>query len=81
MQYLYCGGTDALHIRNTEVMDVSTNNSVSVLMLYNLAYLYLKGFYSVKQSNWFLLQQQYKTSVLSYYYLFHKLIKFISLTV
>lgn len=51
MQYLYCGGTDALHIRNTEVMDVSTNNSVSVLMLYNLAYLYLKGFYSVKQSN------------------------------
>uniref|UniRef100_A0A8C2JY73 BTB (POZ) domain containing 11b n=1 Tax=Cyprinus carpio TaxID=7962 RepID=A0A8C2JY73_CYPCA len=36
MQYLYCGGTDSLHIRNTEVMDVSTNNSVSVLMLCNL---------------------------------------------
>uniref|UniRef100_A0A8C2JZ96 BTB (POZ) domain containing 11b n=1 Tax=Cyprinus carpio TaxID=7962 RepID=A0A8C2JZ96_CYPCA len=32
MQYLYCGGTDSLHIRNTEVMDVSTNNSVSVLI-------------------------------------------------
>uniref|UniRef100_A0A673LVI5 Ankyrin repeat and BTB/POZ domain-containing protein BTBD11-B-like n=1 Tax=Sinocyclocheilus rhinocerous TaxID=307959 RepID=A0A673LVI5_9TELE len=47
MQYLYCGGTDSLQIRNTEVMDVSTNNSVSVLMLCNLAYLFLKGFYSL----------------------------------
>ncbi len=46
-------------------------------MLYNLAYLYFKGFYSVKQSNLLLLQQQYKTSVLSYYYFFHKLIHFI----
>lgn len=26
MQYLYYGGTDALHIRNTEVMDVSPVN-------------------------------------------------------
>lgn len=22
MQYLYCGGTESLHIRNTEVMEV-----------------------------------------------------------
>uniref|UniRef100_A0A673M057 Ankyrin repeat and BTB/POZ domain-containing protein BTBD11-B-like n=1 Tax=Sinocyclocheilus rhinocerous TaxID=307959 RepID=A0A673M057_9TELE len=49
MQYLYCGGTDSLQIRNTEVMDVSTNNSVSVLMLCNLAYLFLKGFYKAPE--------------------------------
>lgn len=25
MQYLYCGGTESLHIRNTEVMEVGMN--------------------------------------------------------
>uniref|UniRef100_A0A8C2JYA7 BTB (POZ) domain containing 11b n=1 Tax=Cyprinus carpio TaxID=7962 RepID=A0A8C2JYA7_CYPCA len=48
MQYLYCGGTDSLHIRNTEVMDVSTNNSVSVLMLCNLTpelSTYIEGYF------------------------------------
>ncbi|KAK1785110.1 hypothetical protein P4O66_018202 [Electrophorus voltai] len=31
MQYLYCGGTDSLYIRNTEVMDVSFLNWLSLL--------------------------------------------------
>lgn len=33
MQYLYYGGTDALHIRNTEVMDVSPDNFLTHLCI------------------------------------------------
>uniref|UniRef100_A0A0E9SU35 Uncharacterized protein n=1 Tax=Anguilla anguilla TaxID=7936 RepID=A0A0E9SU35_ANGAN len=28
MQYLYCGGTESLHIRNTEIMEVRFGTKV-----------------------------------------------------
>lgn len=31
MQYLYCGGTESLHIRNTEVMEVGATQDTILL--------------------------------------------------
>lgn len=41
MQYLYCGGTEALHIRNTDVMEVRS----LVSRVTNHKHVYHQGFF------------------------------------